>query len=617
MQLFGQSVQRSSLRRPSLSIQSMRRQSVRPMRNVTPPALDIILNLIHDYNNKVEMFNQSLIDSFSTNVTRGGAIESLYTLESNLQQSNAIIDQEIDEYIQAPNIDFNEIFNKTEYYWYDEHLQKRKQPRQIKSLLQRLKKKVIPLSNVSQHHYNEKLLLISDEEYKNGKRYSFLVTKENTYIESLTYDYKHTHNPNYIPCYVCYNEHPFNKTYIESNELKEIDKRENKTNYHIWLKVQNEIYIYSRPSLTQIEITTPTIYFKNVLMLHPYKFFDIAPLNYSRYTDYHDVINTNVQDVECVPFLQGHHYLCWLCSILNIIKLYELHKEEQYIKEEYRDAINQAMKTQSVIEFIKYFNYRDKIHTGINTISSVLLRLPAYNRGNLPSKVIKDILTNEGLISLSKQYLIKHETSIDNPLPIIIFKIHVVPIYTQDATKYFYDSTQILRKRWINDPEKKSFFNSYILHYKLDNNGKVKSEIIKEKIIEVKSHKQLNISSDYIELIDLLNDTTTKYNFSQELNLENKYIDRDIIDLFHILKTIDRNRRIDIVNQAYEKFTNTDTDTDTNDTIIMIQEIFEDIDINYNIKIIVRGGRLHTNTLIHIHILYKRFAKKFYELQRA
>lgn len=475
---------------PSLRIHPSRilSRQHRPVQNII--SLDEILDNIDMYNKEVEDFNTKFIEFLKTSKsdtetekTSGGGDpkETLIDSEKHLIKKSKQIDNYIDQYLQQPGFNLDEIFEKTQYYWYDEHLkEKMNKNGLIKFFLQRLKKKVIPVNNIDTHYYDIKL------DASNNDKYFYMVTQENTYIESLMYSRNSPPNGK-ILCYVCFNEHPFNKTYINEGKLTEEDSEKQ---YYIWLKVNNEIYIYPRLPLGKvsgenvgIKSISPTL-LKNLLILHPYLFFDITTKPIFTF----DAFRTSNPDIEYVPILQGSHYLCWLCTILNVIKLYKLHEKVGCIQSEYQDIVNLTMKTQSVLDFIKYFDYRKKTHKIVNVVSKFVLKLPKYNRGNLPSTVIKSILTDTGLWKLSELYVeqlkkINQTTDLLNPLPIIIHMIHVVPIYIDNNIRYYYDSTIVFRTTEIIDPENKiPYFKNHILQYSLDyHTSKVESSIVKPK----------------------------------------------------------------------------------------------------------------------------------------
>jgi len=363
-----------------------RRSMAKPTQIVeTKTQFDEILENIDIYNDMVEKLNEKIIDFVKTNNSQGnqdgGGKNKVFSDTINEHKSfSDLIDTQINDYVNNSKNNFDEIFEKTQYYWYDEHLKTNtnKKPKLIKSLLQRFKKKVIPVTGVNNHFYNKKLEIENIIGSTDSKKFAFLITEENTYIESICYSNqsfieKIINSGIYIPCYVCYNVHPFNETYIDTttNNVKDI-KDETKT-YHIWIKVQNEIYIFSRPILTEIDIPYKgfPVLMKNLLMLHPYLFFNVTNRNnlevYKYYNkeienlDFNKIIKNENEYVpflenEYVPFLQGNHYLCWLCTILNIIKIYNLyHPQNNFIKEEYQDLITKTMKTQSVLDFITIF----------------------------------------------------------------------------------------------------------------------------------------------------------------------------------------------------------------------------------------------------------------------
>jgi len=383
------SLQKSYTSRPQLNQHLTSEKTINITSASKHSKFDKILDDINIYNNQVEKFNQLLIKHLelqqsNTHQEGGGHKEDeLKKIEYELTNISNKIDSDIDKYIQD-KINLNEIFEKTQYYWYDEHLKKetKKQPNLIKSLLQRFKKKVIPLTGVNKHFYNKKLEIKNITNDISKIYFLFLITQENTYIESLNFIPEKSQDKiiteNEIPCYVCFNEHPFNKTYIdtENESVTGKDIEDEKKTYHIWIKVENQIYIFSRPELKYITKNVSPTLLKNLLIIHPYFFFEIADESKTKYISYYDnlyyenkkyiklenisesknINDNDDKDIKFVPFLQGNHYLCWLCTILNIIKIYNLyHPQNNFIKEEYQDLITKTMKTQSVLDFIIIF----------------------------------------------------------------------------------------------------------------------------------------------------------------------------------------------------------------------------------------------------------------------
>lgn len=433
----------------------------------------LLLDYIELYNELVELYNIEVINQLQTEKDNGRSKTTskqggtITVQSSEIQKSSTLIDNFTGKLISSFEINllYKEIKKKTIYYWYDDENEP-KQPEKlefVKSLLQRLKKKVIPFNEQNKTFYlNETITTKSGQTNANY----YIVTQENTYIESLEFlkeneinDFKE-HNL----YYVCFNEHPFNKIKLSKNsdDSLEITDYIQDAKYYMWLYYKNDVYIYTQP--TQEEIITilnnkyrlfNTISKKQFLMLHPYHFYNKDSNEINDISMYTIDRNPNQTDSEIcnVHFLQGRHYLCWLCAILNAIKFYGIDKKDENIIPELLKPIKEAMETQSVIHFIKSFDYKNKNNKILDFVGKKFLNLRPYNRGNFPS-MVSFILKSTGIGKLSEQFknnipiqYLHNKTNvyngIENPLPFQLVKLHVLPL----MNGYYHDSLEFYRRR--------------------------------------------------------------------------------------------------------------------------------------------------------------------------
>jgi len=168
---------------------------------------------------------------------------------------------------------------------------------------------------------------------------------------------------------------------------------------------------------------------------------------------------------------------------------------------------------------------------------------------------------------------------------------------------YFYDSTELLRitKMKNSDSTNKSFFYTHILHYGLGKN-KVISRIIHEDSVQL-IKEDITITQSYIKFknIDYL---FKDDEYSKLVNLSDE--DYLIIKLFYLLKDLKEeypfmmeNLSLNVEKQL-PNYSN-------------IQNTLDEISKFYNVKLntSISGGGLNIDSLSHIILLYKHFAKKY------
>ncbi len=105
-----------------------RRSMAKPTQIVeTKTQFDEILENIDIYNDMVEKLNEKIIDFVKTNNSQGnqdgGGKNKVFSDTINEHKSfSDLIDTQINDYVNNSKNNFDDIFEKTQYYWYDEHL---------------------------------------------------------------------------------------------------------------------------------------------------------------------------------------------------------------------------------------------------------------------------------------------------------------------------------------------------------------------------------------------------------------------------------------------------------------------------------------------------------------
>jgi len=297
-----------------------------------------LLHKINKYNEQVNKYNNNILNQ-KFNRERFDELDSIRA--SLLKEIN-----------KNDNLSIVELKQNSVYYWYDPLQQYNIDT--IRKMYKKLIYTPIPYHLISNNSNLPKNII---NIYESDVTFEALyyISKE---VNSIQED---------IRC--CFNEHPFSTTIIEKNkEGKYIVKKDDKNKYILLEDNNHNIYIVKKPSSDQLNNNIANIvetYFgnKNVinttilkhLMLHsPHIFFNETLTN--KISDntllfiQESLQNYSNLDV-LVPFTKGMQHLSYLCSFLNAIVLYKLHRKD--IDEIYFNSIRKANECGSIIEFIK------------------------------------------------------------------------------------------------------------------------------------------------------------------------------------------------------------------------------------------------------------------------
>lgn len=327
------------------------------------------------------------------------------------------------------------------------------------------------------------------KERRNGSKPRVIVPEQYKNYQTLTVNNESTEGEDVIK--MKFSKHPFNRVYIETiieleqnydasdsdDEerkhveiyIKEVVYKDGNCNvneyddedgfsYPVWFEYKQKIYIYPRPNKTTLSdflkdmysglslYSNASVILKNLLLKQPYDPYRLY---------YKDNSDLTIQQ-KPVHFVQGMRGLCWLAAILNTLNFrYNPKNENTFLKTEYRSLYEYAWKTQSLLEFIKYYNYFEHGFWFFKVLA--FFHPNPVDMGGYGIHILIDLLDNEQ----DEMLFISDPTSNKkNMLPLITFRNHMVcihdnliydsnRIFALDIKKYF----EIDKKRIKDDEE--------------------------------------------------------------------------------------------------------------------------------------------------------------------